>query len=661
MRRAGLWIFVAAIAFSNSPTVIAAKDSVLEDSALETKRQLFRDVYPAAERGDWAPAAALESSLSSYVLWPDLRAAYLRTRVKKSDDVEVRPFLDKYGMLKPARELRYRLALELAAQDNHDKYLALYEQFYAQLGEARLDCLALAAKIAIGQTDAIALDAKPLWLVGKSQVDECDPVFSFLRNNGQLDKGLHRERFALAKDQQQFSLALHLARSIDEVHIAESNRWLGAQKNPEQFIRQSMPRSSQPSDAPQLAYAVKRLARHDPMTARQSWLNLRKSRQFSQQQITEVEREIALWAARLNLPEANQLLADLENTSVNNEVIRWRIRSALRQGHWQNVALNIDALSADERRRSQWQYWKAVTLEETGHAAQSMLIMATLSQQTDYYGFLAADQLGLDYSFGNATIENKNQVIDGLVENKALLRARELYEVGLDGRGRSEWNSAIISLNVQEKKQAAILAHQWGWHSQAISTAAKIDYFHDLELRYPLPHRETFELYSSEAKISESWVYGVARNESLFMRDIRSSAGAVGVMQLMPETGRRTAREMSFPYQGRSTLTDPISNIRLGTFYLGKMYNRFYQHPVLATAAYNAGPLRVERWMPAGGAIDARVWIENIPFNETRKYVRRVLASDTIFRWRLTGETQRLSSQLNDISAASNPPQVAGY
>ncbi len=184
---------------------------------------------------------------------------------------------------------------------------------------------------------------------------------------------------------------------------------------------------------------------------------------------------------------------------------------------------------------------------------------------------------------------------------------------------------------------------------------------HDLKLRYPLPHRDSFELYSSEAKISESWAYGVARNESLFMRDIRSSAGAIGVMQLMPATGRQTAREMSFPYQGRNTLTDAVSNIRLGTFYLGKMYSRFYQHPVLATAAYNAGPLRVERWMPARGAVDARIWIENIPFNETRKYVRRVLASDTIFRWRLTGETERLSDLLNEISAASNPPQVAGY
>jgi soluble lytic murein transglycosylase len=290
-----------------------------------------------------------------------------------------------------------------------------------------------------------------------------------------------------------------------------------------------------------------------------------------------------------------------------------------------------------------------------------MLILATLAEQLDYYGFLAADQLGLEYSFVRMPIDHEDAVIDRLAGEKSLIRARELFEVGLDGRGRSEWNAAIQSLSAQEIRQAAILAHRWGWHSRAITTAAKSGDMDDLELRYPLPHRKSFELFSSDAKIRESWAYGIARNESLFMRDIRSSAGAVGVMQLLPETGRRAAREISYPYKGRNTLIDPDSNIRLGTFYLGKMYSRFYEHAVPATAAYNAGPLRVEQWLPASGAVDARIWIENIPFNETRKYVRRVLASDTIFRWRLTGETQRISAQLNEISVTSDPAQAAGY
>ena len=138
------------------------------------------------------------------------------------------------------------------------------------------------------------------------------------------------------------------------------------------------------------------------------------------------------------------------------------------------------------------------------------------------------------------------------------------------------------------------------------------------------------------------------------MRDIRSSAGAVGVMQLMPGTGRQTARELKMPYSGLATLTDSTSNIRLGTYYLGKMYDRFDQNRVLATAAYNAGPHRVDDWLPESGALDARIWIENIPFNETRAYVKRVLTDEAIFYWRMTGQLRRISSELPQIVSTSN-------
>lgn len=142
------------------------------------------------------------------------------------------------------------------------------------------------------------------------------------------------------------------------------------------------------------------------------------------------------------------------------------------------------------------------------------------------------------------------------------------------------------------------------------------------------------------------------------MRDIRSGAGAIGVMQLLPETGKHIAREFNYPYAGRATLTDTSSNIRLGTKYLQKMYKRFDDNPVLATAAYNAGPLRVAKWLPDAEQIDARVWIENIPYNETRSYVRRVLTADAIFHWRLTGEIKRISSVLSAIDPVTE--SVAG-
>ena len=173
-------------------------------------------------------------------------------------------------------------------------------------------------------------------------------------------------------------------------------------------------------------------------------------------------------------------------------------------------------------------------------------------------------------------------------------------------------------------------------------------------IRYPLPWQEDFERFSRDANVDDSWAFGIARSESLFMRDIRSDAGAIGVMQILPETGRRMAHEIRHPYSGRATLTDTASNIRLGTMYLRKMFERFDENRVLATAAYNAGPLQVAAWLPSAGQMDARIWIENIPYNETRQYVRRVMTAGTIFHWRLTGQTRRLSTELSLIDPSTD-------
>ena len=242
-----------------------------------------------------------------------------------------------------------------------------------------------------------------------------------------------------------------------------------------------------------------------------------------------------------------------------------------------------------------------------------------------------------------------------------LIRARELYRVGLDGRGRSEWDAAVAYFTPAQKAQAAILAARWGWHSRAISTAASIGEYDDLTLRYPLPFHSEFEQHAAAARISTTWAYGVARSESLFMRDVRSSAGAIGLMQLMPKTGRDVAKSLNLSYSGLDTLTDPHSNIRLGTTYLGQMSERYGGNRVLATAAYNAGPHRVDRWMPDQGWIDARIWIENIPFNETRSYVRRVMAAEMIFNWRLNGVSRRLKDELSVVGARqSADPSTSG-
>lgn len=624
------------------------------DGLLDAQRQAFREAYAAAELGDWAPAAARRDLLEPYVLWPDLRAAWLKTRLRTVDRAELDAFLDRYAALKPARELRYRLAIHLASTKHFGEFLSLYDSFYRGLGIARLDCLAVRAEILRGDAAKIVDQATALWLVGHSQADECDPVFDYLRGAGLLDATLYRQRYELALSDRQYSLARYLARSLDEASFEGADRWLRLQRDPQGFLDASLrSSSSSAADNDRIVAALEQIARTDAPRADSDWAAARRQRTFDHAQVEQVSRHIALWRARQHDPAALEHLDELPAETVDDEVRRWRVRAALAQEAWPEVGAAIRAMPDGQRDAEEWQYWLAVAGTQTGDKTSARRILERLSTGRSYYGFLAADALDRDYAYGHATIEPDDEVLQKLEAMPPLIRARELFHVGLESRGRSEWDDALALLGADEKVQAAILAHRWGWHSRAIATVANAGRFDDLEIRYPLAYADEFTAASASASIPDSWAYGVARSESLFIPDIRSRSGAIGIMQLLPATGRSTAGELNLPYEGLPTLTDPLSNIRIGTTYLGKMLRRFGDNRVVATAAYNAGPSRVEEWLPAARYLDARIWIENIPYNQTRDYVRRVLVSDAIFNWRLTGHTRRLSDELGQISPAA--------
>ena len=649
----GLWALMCCVVF-----VLPARAAEIEQ-----QRALFLDVYESVERGNWSSVEALvddqQQLLQDYVLWPDLRAAWFRATVANADRSEIESFLDTYGALKPARDLRYRYALHLAEVGDLDGYLEVYKQFYQGLDAPKLDCLALRAEIAAGRLTRVVNRAKALWTIGESQVNECDPVFSFLNDENHLDATDFIKRFELAIDAREFTMARWLGKSIDQAHIDEASQWLKAQRDPASFLRDSKKLPNTAATRKQLVYAVERVTYDDPTLALQYWTEISKGNRFSAEQELRTARHIALWTARDRLPGAYAQLVNLPPPAQNEEVLRWRARSSLRDRNWDNLLADIEAMSGDERNAEEWRYWHALALQHQGKQERGEKVLADLATQRSYYGFLAADELGLPYEFGSDKFLPDEQRLAELAARPELLRARELFLVGLDGRGRSEWDTVVRNFDGGDKMQAAILAQRWGWHSRAIAAAASVGEYDDLSLRYPLPFRETMQAFAQDANISPTWVYGVMRSESLFMRDVRSSAGAVGLMQLMPMTGKKVAQDIQLPYSGLDTLTNPQSNIRLGTTYLGQMAERFGGNQVLATAAYNAGPHRVDKWLPATGNVDARVWIENIPFNETRGYVRRVLTADTIFHWRITGEMRRLSDELLLVQADAKPQQVA--
>lgn len=630
---------------------------------IEQPRELFRTVHASVERGSWSEIDDLSARdrqlLENYVLWPDLRATWLRANIKTVPSTEIESFTKQYGALRPARELRYQAALNLVRNGDLAGYLRIYQQFYQGQNIAKLDCLALQAEIKAGRIQHVDIRAIDLWMVGESQVSECDSVFEYLDDRNLLGIVEYQKRYARAVEKRNFTLAQWLAKKIDQQHVDAATQWRKAQANPSDFLKASRRRSGNRVLREQLVYATEQLTYRDPKIARKLWGRVVKKHKFSEAQKLLTAQHIALWTARDNLRGAYNLLTGLAPAAQSDEVLRWRARTSLRGGHWINLLADIAMMTDAEQKTEEWRYWQAVALNRSGQLLAAKAKFEALSLERSYYGFLAADELDQDYALDDSSLLVDEIRLKALEARPEIIRARELFYVGQDGRGRSEWDAVARYLSNDDKIQAAILAHRWGWHSRAITVAASLGEYDDLSIRYPLPYQTTFEEYSTQANIASTWAYGIARSESLFMRDARSSAGAIGLMQLMPATGRDVAKEIKLPYSGLATLVDPKSNIRLGTTYLGQMAERYGGNRVLATAAYNAGPHRVDRWLPKDSTIDARIWIENIPFNETRQYVKRVLVAQTIFHWRMTGKIRRLSDELMLVRSSREMQRIA--
>lgn len=620
----------------------------------ERQREAFRTALPHAEAGRWADVEPQLEALGDYPLLPDLRAAWLQSRMGRADDAEIRAFLERHPDLGFSNGLRRQWAGSLARRAAWPEYLGLYEAHYANAGNTVLDCHAFSARIALEQAQGLAPAVLERWLSPVSQPDACDPAFAWLETRGELTREHRRERMQLALDAGQFGLARWLAGPLGERALAEVDRWRRMHADPVARLGPAAGWSDTPRSRALLLYGLRRMASTDPETAAQRWPEFRDRFDFDATDRAAVDRRIVLFHAWRHLPDARALLAGLPESSDDATTRAWRVRVAIRAQDWPAVEAALARLPADEAGQPAWRYWQGRVLENTGRLRDARAVYAELAAERGYYSFMSADRLNTDYKWQHAGTEADETRIAALEERTDIVRARELFLTGQDGHGRIEWQRALARLSPADQAQAGILAQRWGWYSRAITAATVAGLRNDLDLRFPLPWRPLFEERSRRAGISSAWVYGIARSESLFMPDVRSVAGALGVMQLMPATGRQTAPRAGVDYRGLQTLLDPDANIALGTTYLAEMLARYSNHRVLATAAYNAGPGRVDRWLPEQPGLPADAWVESLPFNETRGYIQRVLASEAVFQWRLSGQTLRLADAMQPLPGRSD-------
>ena len=439
----------------------------------------------------------------------------------------------------------------------------------------------------------------------------------------------------LGQGQPLMRLARHLTRYLPGNQKHWFKLWRKVRKNPR--LEFNDPRT--PADLEIARWiredALVRLARLDAIEAAEKWLQQKDRYHFEQEERQRIERHLALRLLRSQDDRANVWLDTLKLANTHPDVHEWYVISALKDQDWETALAWLERMDTGEQHSERWRYWRGRILEALGRLDEARSVYLMNVNQRSFYGFLSADRAGLPYRFTNQPLSFSSDELDRLLTVDAVLRARELFFLNQIVDARREWHYAMQQMNQGQLLKAAQLAHQWGWHDRAIVTFGQAKYWDDLERRFPLAHHDLVLKHAKRNKINPAWAFAVIRQESAFTKDARSHAGALGLMQLLPRTARQLARSLRIRMRGRSDILNVRTNVQLGVGYLKKIRDKFKGNTVLATAAYNAGHWRVRKWLPESSQIAADVWVETVPFSETKNYLKRVLTYTVIYEERL--------------------------
>lgn len=611
------------------------------DDTYAIERESFAKVLKAQDARRYALARKLATGLEDYPLYPYFRYEDLRQRLHKLPESDVEHFLTAYGDSYLGARLRTEWLRALARRGRWEAFL----RSYRPQDDVKLRCQQVIARIRTGVLDGVLADARALWLVGHSQPEECDPVFDRLYASPLMSDDLVWARIRLAMEAGKSSLARFLSRRLqDPDRQARYRLWELAHTDPANALRRT--HAEDTAEIREiLIHAVRRLARRELGRALGAWERVADRLAFTPAERGRVAAELAVAAARADDERRLELLDAVPALGVTADVERYRLREGILLGAWPELVRWTEAEPVSDLNPLRWRYWRARALAETGRRDESEAVLRELARERDYYGFVAADRLGLDYAFNFVPIAATPAERTTVTAHPGILRARELFLLDMPYRARREWYFEIERFDRRHREIAAEIAAGWGWHDRAIAALGRAASYDDLHVRFPLLHTDTILEYAQRRGLAGARVLAIIRSESAFTADARSPAGALGLMQVMPRTGRETAARIGLRFEGARMLREPRPNIAIGTAYLQQMLARYGGNFAMAAAAYNAGPHRVRQWQ-RGTCFDAERWIDTIPFTETRRYVRRAFFYTAVYEWRLGQEVTRLGSVL---------------
>lgn len=600
------------------------------------ERKAYQTALSHLAAGRLTQYRAVRTNLDRYPLAPWLDYQELKRRLATLSVAEINAFEARYPDLPVAPEIRDEWLKVQAAKSNWKALLQGYptdDRVYS----IEMQCYLARAELAAGDRENGLAAARSLWLSGKSQPIACDPLFTALRQSGRITQDLAWQRMELAFANNSTQLGRHLIARMAGDYRIWGEAYYQTHIDPRRLLAPKRFSATSPRVRRVVLNGLVRLAARSPADAYQIWPTYRDQHAWSAEEQTTIER--AIWQAR-----ASQGIFPEPTFKSNDPLLLASLATMARnRQNWVELQRFIILMPDDERNKIEWQYWLARAVEENqGDRQRAAEIYRGIAGERHYYGFLAAEKAGLRAQLAPSSIAALGpEAIDAMYKYPNGARGLEFFALNQAVNARREWLFGVDNLGPEAAREFTYAALHKGYPNFGIFLANRAGLQDEVAVRFPMLYRKDFDAASKRSRLPVPLLFAVTRQESAFDRQARSVADARGLMQLLPSTARWVAERTRQRAPSEASLYDPATNINLGSTFLSGLLRRYQNQLPLAAAAYNAGEGRVKHWTTGVVGMPMDVWIETIPFNETRNYVKNILAFRVVYGL-LTEEPQPL-------------------
>lgn len=523
-----------------------------------------------------------------------------------------------------SKKLREQWLYQLA----YNKNWRDFNLYYKPSKDVNLQCYSQIALYQQGHRKEAVLAAKKLWLNGDTQPIACDQLFTLLLHDHEIDNALIYQRIVLALEKNNISLTNYLLRQYSPPRLSEIQLLQEIVKNPKKIAR--MGKSELHSEF--YLYGLKRMVNTNLSQAMPFWQLARNIHFLNPAQQQTFMAYAALYEAMRDHQETLGWFNKVNPAFYNDTLIGWQIRYSLKYKQWQRVEYLINQIQ--EKEAPCWQYWLARSLEGQGKKEKATTIYESLAKTRNYYGFLASHRLKTAPNFENERTVTNKQILKPYQSITDKIHA--LYVTKQTMQASRLLNDFMSELPKDDKSALLYwLSNDLQWHGKAVFLSSNKQLNNQLFLRFPLAYEESVKTYAKNYQIPKELIYAIIRQESGFRDDVVSPAGAHGLMQIMPATAKSISKNKKITYVDKKQLFSSQKNIQIGTAYLQQLNNRFHQHPILVAAAYNAGPKQANYWMKNHPPEEIDIWIETLPWKETRNYLKNIIAFYAVYQYRM--------------------------